>query len=170
MTNEEFMQGMVDAVNRLARAIENFGSAPKTAVTDAARKSAATKKKGDHIYRGPVHKRLKDWPNDHGWFKARLGESNDAWFATKSKSIAAILEEAHETDTAVFVTYNVTTSPDGKYTNRYIESAEIGEGPSDAELAAAAASEEPKPEAKPRTNRKQREQAPPADEVDEAPF
>jgi hypothetical protein len=98
----------------------------------------------------------RDWPNDYGWYKARIGTDRASdWYSTKSDSVAAFVARAKESGLIVDVTFNQTE--DGQYTNRYLCTiAEKGCGPAAVERS----SEEPTQ--KPRNTHKSSQKPAPA--------
>ncbi len=122
---DDFQQGLLDVLNRLARACENF-STGRSAASPAGDGKPRTvgKKRGTETFEEPVKvERVgKEWPNPQGWFKARVAGK---WMATKSPTIAAALMAAYQDDYEVTVTYDVRIK--GDFTDYYFSTV----GPAD---------------------------------------
>lgn len=153
-------QELIDALRANTRALQEMTAAVAAAGTGAGGAKKAGAKEGKQRWeRVRVKALARDWPNAHGWYKAKIGllsTAQEEWFDTKSKSIAELLLRARENDLQVTITFD--EKKNGQYVNRHLMTVEIADE-------GAAPAEEPKPRGG--------KSAPPVEEeepLEESPF
>lgn len=126
-------QELLDTMRDLIRALDANTASHAAAAHQSSGPVKAGAKPGQHSMPAvQVQTLAREYPNDYGWFKAKLGSrTRSEWFDTKSKSIADLVQRAAENDLTMAITYDEKRN--GDYTNRYLKTVEIVEGNPDAD-------------------------------------
>jgi hypothetical protein len=121
---DQFQQALIDVLNRLAAAAEDFNrAAPKAAGKKRSSSKSGDAKPGEQSTRGAISQFAG--PNGYGFYEAVIDGQK---YSTKRSELGRSLADAYESGALIEITFDETKKEGNggrTFVNRYIQTVEV---------------------------------------------